>query len=227
MMLPRVLTALCLLGPALPAWAQTPTFRHWYGALQYGRQDYQLFIPGEPETGRTNARRPQLTAGYQFTPRLAVQMGLAPAQERFSYSGSGTNAAGQPTIEEGGSRGHSLAVPVVARYTLVVALWKNLHADLLAGGVLLRSNSQTHFRRVENGIVTTDYQKDHRFFQLYAAAGPSVRYEFSRHIGVFADWLFYKNLQSAPAGIQIVSTGNRSSITNSLMLGARYRFSKD
>jgi hypothetical protein len=228
-MMPRLLLLLFMIITVSPTWAQNEESEispKWFAGLQYGRQDYQLFIPGEPEIGRTNTRRPQLTLGYQFTQRLALQVGVAPVGNKFSYSSYGTNMAGQPVSEEGWSKGRSVAVPITARYTLATALWKNLHADVLAGGVFFYTNSQTNFRRVENGVITTDYQKTNKFSQFYATLGPSVRYEFGQHIGIFADWLFYKNLQSASAGNQVVSTGNRRGITNSWMLGIRCRFGK-
>lgn len=227
----RLLLFLSLLVGITPGWAQpgvakTP-FLRWYGALQYGRQNYQLFIPGEPQIGRTETRRPQLTVGYQFTPRFALQLGVAPVGEKFSSSAYGTNQAGQPLSEEGWSKGKSLAVPLTVRYTLALAPWKKLHVDLLAGGVVFWTNSQTNFRRIENGITTRDYHKVDKFTQFYATLGPSLRYDFGQRqqIGVFADWLFYKNLRSAPSFNQVVSTGNKSGITNSIMFGVRYRFS--
>lgn len=225
----RVLLCLGCSLAALAAQAQNASpasFARWYGALQYGRQDYQLFIPGEPEIGRTNMRRPQLTAGYHFTPRFALQLGVAPGRQKFSTSAYGTNQAGQPVSEEGWSKGKSVAVPLTGRYTLALAPWKNLHVDVVAGGVVFWTDSQTHFRRIENGITTTDYHKENRFTQFYATLGPSLRYDVGQRqqMGVFADWLFYKNVRSAPSANQVVSTGNKSGITNSIMFGVRYRF---
>lgn len=223
----RFLLSLCLLLCAHSLWAQTESqnfFPRWYAGLQYGRQDYQLFLPRNPELGRTNARRPQLTLGYQFRPKLAVQVGIAPIKAAFSYEGSGTNQAGEPLSEAGSSKGRSLAVPIVVRYTLAVKPWRNLHVDALAGGVLFWSRSQTEFARTENGVITSSYQSTDKLMNAYAALGPSVRYGFGRHVEVFSDWMFYKNLRSASASNQAVSTGNKAGITNSLNLGVRYRF---
>ena len=231
-MIVRLSLLLCLLTGPFFARAQAQAagtdkpFARWYAGLQYGPQNFQLFIPGEPQIGRTETRRPQLTAGYQLTPRFAVQLGLAPVAESFASSSAGTNLAGQPVREEGWSSGKSLAVPLTGRYTLGFVSWKQLHMDVLAGGVLFWTDSQTNFRRVENGVTTTDYHREDRFTQFYGALGPSLRYDFGarQQVGVFADLLYYKNARSTSPGNQIMSTGNKNGITHSITYGVRYRF---
>jgi len=226
-MITRFLLLFCWLAGTTPLWAQTTSdasLPQWYGGIQYGRQDYQLFFFRDPEPGRTNARRPQLTAGYQFTPRWTLQIGVAPVRNSFSSSGAGTNLAGQPVSERYASTTRSLAVPLLARYTLAARSWKNLRVDVLAGGVAFWSRGETHFIRTENGVITTDFHQTRALMNAFAALGPGVRYGLGRHVEVTAEWLFYKNLKSTSAFYQLNSTGNKTGVTNSVMVGVRYRF---
>jgi len=228
----RFLLFMCLFVPAHSLWAQTDTpssFPRWYVGLQYGRQEY-LLAPliasglSNPEPGRTNARRLQLTLGYQIKPRFAVQVGVAPVKDSFSYGGSGTNNAGQPVSEQGVSSNTSLALPILVRYTLVPKPWKNLQLDVLAGTVLFGSDGTTDFTRTENGVVTTQSRNVIKVRNAFIAAGPSARYEFGRHLAGFADWLFYKNLRYTEPTNPGIDPGNKAGITNSLNIGVRYRF---
>ena len=220
-----------LLFMARPSWAQTDQsspFPRAYVGLQYGRQDYQLLVSttsGSPraEAGRTNARRPQLTVGYQLTPRLALQAGFAPLRETFTYGGIGTNNAGQPLIERGQSATRSLALPVLARYTFAVRPWKNLQLDMLGGTVLFWSRGKSEFTRTENGVVTTQSVVTTQVNNAFLAAGPSARYEAGRHLAGFVDWMFYKNVRST-AAYPGSNLGNKTGITNSVNLGIRYQF---
>lgn len=214
-----------IIGPlgVLAQESEPVVFPRWYVGLQYGRQDFLLALKNSAESARTNTRRPQVTVGYQIKPRLAVQLGMAPVTQSFTFGGSGTNPAGQPVSEIGSSKGRSLAIPVLARYTLAAKPWKNLRIDASAGGVLFWSHSQTEFTRTDNGVVTSRYETTTDIMNAFMALGPSARYEFGRHVDVLADWLFYKNLRRGTA-TQVGGTGNSLGITNSLSLGVRYRF---
>ena len=228
----RFLLFLCLLVPSRSLWAQTnasPSFPRGYVGLQYGRQEYHLAPSAtsgsaNPEPGRTNARRLQLTLGYQIKPRFAVQVGIAPVKQSFSYGGSGTNNAGQPVSEKGISTNTSLALPILVRYTLVPKPWKNLQLDVLAGTVLFGSDGTSDFTRTENGVITTQSRNVTKVRNAFIAAGPSARYEFGRHLAGFADWMFYKNLRYTEPTYLGIDPGNKAGITNSFNLGVRYRF---
>ncbi|MBT2559133.1 outer membrane beta-barrel protein [Hymenobacter sp. ISL-91] len=216
----------------LSSWAQTDpplNFPRWYAGLQYGRQDYQLAFSVASGSanlgpGRTNARRPQLTLGYQINPRLAVQAGIAPAKETFSYGGSGTNSAGNSLTEWGVSTNSSLALPILARYTLASKLWGNLQLDALGGTVLFWSQGKSDFTRTEDGVITLRSISTTKVRNAILAVGPSARYEFGRHLAGFADWMFYKNLQSSSLVYPGSNSTNKNGITNSVNLGIRYRF---
>jgi hypothetical protein len=209
--------------------AQTSPFPRWYVGLQYGRQDYHLIFSAtttsnQVEPGRTNSRRPQLTAGYQVSPRLGLQLGLAPLWESFTFGSSGTNDAGEPVLEKGLSKGRSLAVPVLARYALAPNLWKHLQLEMLAGPVLFFSEGKSDFTRTENGVVTRHSVVTTQVRNAFLTAGPSARYEVGRHLAGFADWLFYKNLQSSSSSITGSNLGNKTGITTGVNLGIQYRF---
>lgn len=227
------LRSLLLCGLLLPVHAlraqtaQPSSFPRWYGGLQYGRQDYHLVLStstGGWEPGRTNARRLQLTVGYQLKPRLALQVGLAPLQDTFKYDGSGTNDAGQSVVERGVSTTRDLSLPILARYTLAARPWKNLRLEVLAGLVLLFSQGKSDFTRTEGGVITTHSVVTTRGRNAFLAAGPSARYEAGRHLAGFADWMFYKNLQSTGSLIPGSNLGNNTGITTSVNLGIQYRF---
>lgn len=228
----RFLLLCGLLLPTRALWAQTTqpsSFPQWYVGVQYGRQDYHLVFSAttgasQVGPGRTNSRRPQLTGGYQLTPRLGLQLGLSPLRESFTFGGSGTNDVGQPVLEQGVSTTRSLAVPVLARYTLAARPWKNLRLEVLAGPVLFFSEGKTDFTRTENGALTLHSVVTTQVRNAFLAAGPSARYEVGRHLAGLADWLFYKNLQSSSSSITGSNLANKTGITTSVTLGIQYRF---
>jgi hypothetical protein len=227
-----LLLLVSLLVSARGVWAQTDTpasFPRWYVGVQYGRHDYQLALsarsgPLYGGAARTNAYRPQLTLGYQVKPNLAVQAGLAPARQSFSYGGTGTNDAGQPLSEKGTSTTQSLALPLLVRYTIGLKPWKKLELDALAGTVLFWSRGESEFTRTENGEVTAHSQFRTTINNAFITVGPSARYAFGRHVEAYADWLFYKNLRTSSATYSGGSPTNNAGITNALNLGIRYRF---
>lgn len=231
-MLIRLPLLCCLLVSTHVLWAQADqpsSFSRWYVGLQYGRQEYHLAFSATAGSssvgsGRTNARRPQLTLGYQVKPQLALQVGIAPLKQSFTYGGSGTNNAGQPVIERGISTTHSLALPILARYTLAVRPWKNLQLEALAGPVLFFSRGKSDFTRTEDGILTTHSATTTQVRNAFLAAGPSARYGVGRHLVGFADWLFYKNLQSTSSSYPGSNLENKTGITTSINLGIRYHF---
>lgn len=228
----RFLLLISLLAAARSGWAQADApaaFPRWYAGVQYGRHNYQLALsaqagPAYGGAGRTNARRPQLTAGYQLRPRLALQVGVAPARQSFAYGGSGTNDAGQLVSEAGSSSGRSLAVPLLLRYTVALKPWKKLELDALAGTVLFTSRSETEFTRTENGVLTAHSRFTTTVNNAFITLGPSARYPLGRHVAGFADWLFYKNLRPTGAGSAGANPGNSAGITSSVTLGIRYQF---
>ncbi|WP_426489602.1 outer membrane beta-barrel protein [Hymenobacter sp. 102] len=215
---------LCWLFPAVLHAQDTSSFPRWYGSLQYGRQNYQLFRPNNPEPWRTNQRRPQLALGYQFTPRWAVQAGWGPARYSGTNSAIGTNELGQPLTENSWGEDRSNVFSVSGRYTLPREVLKHLQFEIVGGPIVLTDHNWGETTHTENGQVTLYHKSDIRSVNVYALLGAGAVYSFGRHFQATADLTFNKNFKRTLDAYNVYTTGNRAGISRSVSLGVRYRF---
>lgn len=202
----------------------TPPLPRWYGSLQYGRQNYQLFYPYKTEPFRTNQRRLQLSLGYQFTPRWAIQAGWGPANGRFDYIAIGTNELSQPVTESSWTKNRSSVFSTLGRYTFPYEVLKHLQFEVFAGPVVMTDRNWGEGTRTENGQVTRQHKSDVRSTNVYALLGAGAFYSFGRHFQATADLTFNKNFKRTLDAYNVYTTGNRAGISRSVSLGVRYRF---
>ncbi|MFD2787510.1 outer membrane beta-barrel protein [Hymenobacter rubripertinctus] len=190
-------------------------FARWYGSVQYGRQTYQLFNPPKLEPWLTNARRTQLSTGYQLNPSWAFQVGWGYSGNKFITDNFGTNTSGQPVTEQGWTKDRSHAFSAVARYTFLRFPLQKFQLEWIAGPVLLRRRNWGEFTRTENGVVTEKRLNDNRATDWYVVAGPGLSYALGRHFQATSELLFNRNLRTTKYEIKTF---------RSLGIGLRYRF---
>lgn len=209
----------CPLSSAAQQLAPTPLPRYYVGVAGY-ISNYQS-VGGN---SLSDLRVPiQVTAGYQFGPRLAVQLGVAYSQSVFDYSKQ--PAAYYPPgglIISDYSLGKSItrhtAVSLLSRYTLTHQPTRRLQADLLGGITLERERHVTGYQYTAidstNAVLLTsrtEYRYQYSFWQL--TAGLSTRYRFSSHLEAVLD-----------ATLNARLSGLDSPPTLAGALGLRYRF---
>lgn len=192
--------------------------------------------PTLPATHNNLPLLPQLTAGWQLAPRLALQLGLRYAQQRDTYSfvQQQATATGQPYLSPGyfAFQLRSVAVPVLLRYTLTRNATRRLQVDALGGVTLLRrdtryrslyayatSDSAQAPAPVTSGAyrrLTTD---------VNATLGLGARYRVAQRLEVTGNVLANYQLTNhvPPAvGIAAPATSPRLAVTGSL--GVNYLF---
>jgi hypothetical protein len=178
---------------------------------------------------------PKLTVGWQLLPRLALQASVQYAKQNdtYSYVEGRIDASGQIQFIPGSNnfRFQSLAVPILARYTLTKDLTRRLQADLLGGVTIVRRT--THFHNDVNipsldptlpPITSLDH--DRSSTDIHLSLGPSLRYRLGSHLEATADVLA-NYLTSKPTSYSGVGpfTGNSPSRFSAAgSVGLRYRF---
>jgi hypothetical protein len=212
--------ALCglLLSAPLPgrSQAEAPAPRFYVGLGAYSSYYQRL---GHQNFG--GFRLPvQLTAGYQWRPRLAVQLGVAysGSSNSYSYQGYLVGADGSlsPIGRSGRASDHSTSVSALARYTLTRQLTHRLQFDLL-GGLTLEHDRYRDQGSLSDSVQTGTFDNQYSTTVLHAAFGPGVRYRLGSSFELFGDYLF--NLCLATS--QAYSPGR---VTTAGSLGLRYRF---
>ncbi|MGI4874082.1 MAG: hypothetical protein ACRYFX_23225 [Janthinobacterium lividum] len=139
-----------LLGVSATGLAQTtadvpPAPRFYVGLGLYNSQYHTLRL----ESDAYRDVPVQLTLGYQWRPRLAVQASVAYSGLSYSYGGSFFDVrTGQYYNPYGGTnQRRATSTALLARYTLTRQLRHRVQFDLLGGGTLERTAYQyTGFR---------------------------------------------------------------------------------
>jgi hypothetical protein len=227
---PRFVLCSLLLGAPLLCHAQNaepaPCPRYYVGLAAYSSY-YQTLSGGNYRPTRIPL---QLTAGYQWQPRLAVQAGIAYSGASQSYFSVGRTYpnSGYPIPGMQGSyydyngrhTWRSASVSLLARYTLTRQLAHRMQFDLLGGFTWEHSSYRDYGSRadsVQSSLVMSAYDERSNANRLLLALGPSVRYRFGQHLELFYDLLFNKRLASN-------QYYEIEGITSSSALGLRYRF---
>ena len=226
--LPFAFGGLCLLGAALPASAQTatpaPGPKFYVGLGAYSGYYQKL---GGQFQGTTGFAVPvQLTAGYQTSPRIALQLSVA-------YSGTTSSSASQghlysdpntpPTYfayQQLSTQRHT-SVALLSRYTLTRNLAHRLQFDALAGfGFEHRSgyNRGTQSDSLTGSLQTTPYAYRGTANAFVLTFGGAARYRLNPRFELTLD-------VTASQTLPITSPANRiQGLTSSTALGLRYRF---
>ena len=168
----------------------------------------------------------QLTAGYQWRPRLAVQVGLA-------YRGSGTayfyndrdylgNGQYGPEYEVRADRQQrGLAGSLLGRYLLTRKASHRMQFDVLGGFTLEHYRNRTRYTRTDGTGSVPDSDFDSVYTGLVLSAGPGVRYRFGPHLEATYNLLLNAYLLGDDSGYFLY---HRS--TASMALGLQYRFGR-
>jgi len=211
--------AALLLSAPLATLAQTPapapTHRFYAGLALYVGNNLSL-------TDYQNRFSPpvQVTLGYQLRPRLALQLGLAYNDRRYSNSYADDYLASNtiPVHYEStySSKQRTVLTSLLARYTLTRQANRRFQVDVVGG--LALENSFLHANgtstQVKQGVTSSDsYDYDDTYNFLRANLGPSFRYRFGERLDAVGDVLFNTSL---------TSSYHRPNM--SVALGLRYHF---
>jgi hypothetical protein len=230
MLTPRLVLSSLLLGAPLLSQAQNaepaPYPRYYVGLAAYSSY-YQALGGGNYRPTRLPL---QLTAGYHWRPRLAVQVGLAYSGTSRSYFSIGRTYPSPgyaiPGVQgsyydyTGRVTGRNASVALLARYTLTRQPAHRVQFDVLGGFTWEHSSYRDYGSRadsVQNSLVLSAYEERSNTNRLLLTLGPSVRYCFGPHLTLFYDLLFNTSVVSNQ-DYQI------KGITSSSALGLRYRF---
>lgn len=167
----------------------------------------------------------QLTVGYQWRPRLAVQAGLAYSGTSYSYSNVGrtypsASLKGNYFDYNGSATQRNSSVSLLARYTLTRKPEHRVQFDAVGGFTWERASYRdagTRADSVQNSLIISNYDEGSAANRLLLTIGPSVRYRFGRHLDLYYELLFNTSLASSEY-YQI------KGLTSSSALGLRYRF---
>ena len=164
----------------------------------------------------------QLTLGYQWRPRLAVQASLAYSANHQDYSGSLFDAKTKQYYNPyaGTYSRRSTSTALLARYTLTGQLAHRVQFDVLGGGTLERTAYQSSgFRTdsIQRTTQRTDYDDHSSYNTLLVTLGASVRCRLVQHLELTLDLAANHDVRTSR---QYPFNG----ITSSAALGLRYRF---
>ncbi|MFC6224764.1 outer membrane beta-barrel protein [Hymenobacter artigasi] len=224
-----------LLTAALPTLAQTsaeaPAAPRYYVGLGAYSSFYQQI--GSRRTGTTGFAVPlQLTAGYQLSPRVAVQLAVAYSGRTYGQSYlyydlstpppySGYEATGKLTDRY-------TSASALVRYTLTHDLTKRLQFDALGGFGL--EHAQSHGRGTQSTtsqgtVQTSDYDFTYSHNTLLLTAGVGIRYRLSSRFELTSDLTVSKALNNENNVFGNAINGTNA-LTGAQSLGVRYRFGK-
>jgi Outer membrane protein beta-barrel domain len=178
---------LCTISATVVA-QQSPAVQHpWSIGLQATVQRYAVFYPysGQKELSILPA---QFTLGYQLSPRLGLQAGLAYRKET-GWNQMLPNYSGTTERNDPGFR--SFALPLLLRYSLGYNAEKRLIGQLLGGITLLHSSRTITQRTVSTGetVQLSDQMSTAQF-----SFGAGLRYGFSPRLSGNLDFLLNRAL---------------------------------
>lgn len=167
----------------------------------------------------------QVTAGYQWRPRLAVQAGLAYSGTSYDYFNVGRTYPGPGTTSyyydyQGSSIQRNTSVSLLARYTLTRKPEHRVQFDAVGGFTWERASYRDYGTRadsVQSSLIISNYDERSAVNRLLLTIGPSVRYRFGQHLELYYELLFNTSLASS-------QYYQLKGITSSSALGLRYRF---
>lgn len=176
----------------------------------------------------TNSLAPTLTAGWQLSPRLAVQVS-ASYRQNSSYSAfSGrqldANGQSQPGIWSSTRRDRLVSVPVLTRYTLTNPN-QRLAVDLLGGATVRRYyySFKENFTFDQGATIPSQFTNDDANTYVYLTLGPSLRYRLGEKLDLTGDIGFnYSLTKNYGSVFDYRTTLNR--LSGNVQLGVRYRF---
>lgn len=191
--------------------------------------------PVTPTTRNDAPVLPQLTAGWQLAPRLALQLGVRYAQQRSTYtfvqSSPSSSGSANSFLGFENFRFHSLAAPVLLRYTLTRNSAQRLQIDALGGVTLVRRWTQYHnLRRVSapdsaQADFALDTQSALAGTDVHATLGLGVRYRVAPRLEIAAEVLANYQVNTPkrpPIGTTTLTGASRFAPTGSI--GVNYRF---
>jgi hypothetical protein len=164
----------------------------------------------------------QLTAGYQWRPRLAVQVGVAYSRFSNPYSYLGyyypTPAGTEQRYYQRNGRAttNNTSVAVLGRYTLTRQPAHRVQFDLL-GGFTLEHGSYRDRGTTTDSTQAGSYDKQYSSNSLLFTFGPSVRFRLHKSLELFSDYTFNVRLAATEAY-------QPERVTTAGSLGLRYRF---
>jgi hypothetical protein len=160
----------------------------------------------------------QLTAGYQFTPRLAVQASVAYNGRSNSYAGTSYDEAGSQPLSSysytGQYRQRVASTSVLARYTLTRQATNRWQFDAVGGLALVHTNYASSYVRTGGTIGTRIEMSDYRTNNLLPTVGLGARYRILSQVQATSNVLL---------GLPVTGYGARE-ISPSVSLGLQYQF---
>ncbi|TGE20499.1 hypothetical protein E5K00_21115 [Hymenobacter aquaticus] len=166
----------------------------------------------------------RVAAGYQFTPRLGLEVSGMYRAESSAGSATGTTTIGQPVRDYTTEKSRSGALPVVARYSLSARPARPWHMEVLAGVTVTKTRAESSYTHTVGGQIVTDRQDVNHKTSLYYTAGLGVRYRFGQHWQAVADWTINRNTERLSAAISQQVLGRSIDLTYAYGLGVRYCF---
>ena len=165
----------------------------------------------------------QVTVGYQFRPRWAVQAGLtfrgySQNNSYVSYDYLGNGKMSPPFAVEGTDWVRTFSASVLARHTLTRAAVHRMQFDLLAGLTLEHFRNSWRTTRTDSArapVTTTDSYHSSR---LLVTGGLGMRYRCSQRLEATYNLLLNYGVNGG--------YGYSDRFTNSMALGAQYRFGR-
>lgn len=227
-----------LLSTVRPALAQTsaatPATPRYYVGLSAYTSYYQQI--GNRRTGTTGFAVPlQLTAGYQLSPRVAVQVAVAYSGRTYDQNYSFYNLSTSPPYPvtsgyevTGKSTDRYTSASALVRYTLTHDLTKRLQFDALGGFGL--EHAQSHGRGTQSTtsmgtVQTSDYDITYSHNTLLLTAGLGIRYRLNSRFELTSDFTVNKALNNENNVFGNAVNGTNT-LTTSQALGLRYRFGR-
>lgn len=212
-------TAILLSWLGCTAFAQAPakaTFPKFYGGVSYFVGNYRVPYPrlGSYDEGLESV---SLTAGYQFTSKLAVQASWAKGHDFLASTMTFHNAAGKFTGSTAATYDHWITtVPLLLRYTGTQRLQHRIQFDILGGLTLLRSSYRYVSHDVDSLQIPHDSEKAEQTTQAAFTVGLGIRYRLGQHLEAVGDTYANRTFSSAGYG------NNR--FVGTYAIGLRYRF---
>lgn len=159
---------------------------------------------------------PALTAGWQFKPRLALQLSGAYTWNQASYSYSYSSSLIPTDVNTSEYRTKLFTFPLLLRGELT-APTRRLHVDALVGPMLLFSSNSYHYTYSNQGVLLQDETRNSTGLLVSLALGPALRYSITPHLDVAADALVNFGLDSNYSNLA-------DHLFSNILLGVNYRF---